>query len=56
MTKKAARAKSSRLTPVDDEVIGFEQTLADRLTEDKVLPKAVDFKSIVEPGVFSPES
>lgn len=56
VTKKAAIAKASRLTPVDDEVVGYEQTLADLLSEQKVLPKPVDFKSIVEEGVFQPES
>ncbi|MBO9534313.1 MAG: ABC transporter substrate-binding protein [Solirubrobacteraceae bacterium] len=52
VTKKAARAKSSHLTPIDDEVAGYEQTLADLLNDEGVLPKAVDFKSIVDPGVF----
>ncbi len=55
VTKKAARAKASRLTPVDDEVVGYEQALADLLAEQKVLPKPVDFQSIVEEGVFQAE-
>jgi sulfonate transport system substrate-binding protein len=55
VTKKAAVAKASRLAPVDDEVIGYEQALADLLAEQRVLPKKVDFRSIVEPGVFQPE-
>ncbi|MDO9354756.1 MAG: ABC transporter substrate-binding protein [Solirubrobacteraceae bacterium] len=55
VTKKAAVAKASRLTPVDDEVIGYEQALADLLAEQRVLPKEVDFTSIVEKGVFQPE-
>ena len=56
VTKKAAPRKASRLAPVDDEVIGHEQTLADLLYEQQVLPKQVDFKSIVEAGVFQPQS
>ncbi len=55
VTKAAAPAKASRLAPVDDEVIGHEQTLADLLADEGVLPKPVDFTSIVETGVFQPE-
>lgn len=54
VTKKAAPAKASRLTAVDDEVIGHEQALADLLADEGVLPKPVDFTSIVDDGVFDP--
>ncbi|MEH3053125.1 MAG: ABC transporter substrate-binding protein [Patulibacter minatonensis] len=54
VTQKAAVAKASRLAPVDGEVIGYEQTLADLLASEGVLPKKVDFTSIVEQGVFEP--
>lgn len=56
VTKKAAPAKASRLTVVDDEVIGHEQALADLLASEGVLPKPVDFTSIVETGVFDPDA
>lgn len=38
ITKKAVRQKLLDIVPIDDETIKDQQALADRLTEDKVLP------------------
>ncbi len=51
ITKKAVRAKLIDIVPIDDETIEHQQELADRLTEDKVLPGEVRFKDIVTQGL-----
>ena len=40
------------IVPIDDETIKHQQALADRLTEDKVLPGEVKFDDIVTQGLI----
>jgi len=51
VTKVAARARAADIEPISEETIGNQQALADRLTEDKVLPGEVKFGDIVTEGL-----
>jgi sulfonate transport system substrate-binding protein len=51
ITKKAARAKASDIVPLDEKIIARQQALADLLRDEKVLPGAVDFESILDRDV-----
>jgi sulfonate transport system substrate-binding protein len=52
VTRATARVKASEIVPVDDQIIERQQALADLLAEEKVLPSAVDFKSIVDTSIL----
>jgi sulfonate transport system substrate-binding protein len=52
ITKKAVRQKLIDIVPIDDETVKHQQALADRLTEDKVLPGEVKFDDIVTQGLI----
>lgn len=54
VTKDAARAKASTIVPIDAEISGWQQTLADLLAEAKILDQPVQFKDIVDASVFTP--
>lgn len=51
ITRKAARAKASDVVPLDEKIIARQQALADLLRDQKVLPGAVDFESILDRSV-----
>jgi sulfonate transport system substrate-binding protein len=51
-TKPAVRAVTADVKPVPSSVIAKQQQLANVLTEEKVIPSKVDFKSIIDPGVL----
>lgn len=55
VTKKAARVKASDLVEIDDAIIERQQTLADLLTEAKVLPGKVEFEDILDTDVVKLE-
>jgi aliphatic sulfonates family ABC transporter substrate-binding protein len=54
VTRIAARQRLTTVEPVDDRAVAREQALADRLLQDGVLPKAVDVRAIVAPGMVAP--
>ena len=51
VTKVAARARAADIQPISQETVDNQQALADRLTEDKVLPGEVKFGDIVTKGL-----
>ena len=51
VTKVAARARAAEIVPITAETVEHQQALADRLTEDKVLPGEVEFADIVTKGL-----
>jgi sulfonate transport system substrate-binding protein len=51
VTKVAARARAADIQPISAETVSHQQALADRLTEDKVLPGEVKFGDIVTKGL-----
>lgn len=51
VTKVAARARAADIEPITAETVANQQALADRLTEDKVLPGEVKFGDIVTKGL-----
>jgi aliphatic sulfonates family ABC transporter substrate-binding protein len=54
VTRIAARQRLTTVEPVDDRAVEREQALADRLLQDAALPKAVDVRTIVAPGMVAP--
>ena len=52
VTRSAISHKKTDQRPVTAADIRLEQTLADRLFEDKVIPKKVHFTDIVETGLM----
>lgn len=52
-TSIVVRQKALDVVPVSDEHIAWEQTLADLLFEQGVIEKEVDFRSIVDQGVYT---
>jgi sulfonate transport system substrate-binding protein len=52
VTKVAVRERLADIIPIDDTTISHQQKLADRLTDDKVLPSEVTFKDIVTQGLI----
>ncbi len=56
ITKVAVRERLVDIVPVDDETIAHQQELADRLTEDEVLPGEVEFADIVTQGLIEKEA
>jgi sulfonate transport system substrate-binding protein len=52
ITKVSVRARLSDIVPIDEQTIEHQQELADRLTEDKVLPGAIAFKDVVTQGLI----
>ncbi|WP_425415787.1 ABC transporter substrate-binding protein [Patulibacter americanus] len=54
VTRIAARQRLTTVEPVDDRAVEREQALADRLLQDGELPKAVDVRTIVAPGMVAP--
>lgn len=51
VTKVAARARAADIEPIDGATVSHQQALADRLTEDKVLPNDIKFNDIVTQGL-----
>jgi sulfonate transport system substrate-binding protein len=51
-TKPAVRGVIADVKPVPAAVIAKQQQLANVLSEEKVIPSKVDFKSIIDPGVL----
>ena len=51
VTKVAARARAAEIEPITGETVDHQQQLADRLTEDKVLPNDIKFNDIVTQGL-----
>jgi sulfonate transport system substrate-binding protein len=51
VTKVAARARAADIVPIDGAAVSHQQALADRLTEDKVLPNDIKFNDIVTQGL-----
>jgi len=56
VTKATAPVKASDIVPVDEEIVARSQALADLLRDEKVLPGAVDFQSIVDADVVDFEA
>jgi sulfonate transport system substrate-binding protein len=52
VTKVAVRQRLADIVPIDDETVKHQQALADRLTDDKVLPGEVKFDDIVTQGLI----